>query len=242
MARQASRYVCQECGAVFPKWSGRCDACGAWNAIVEEEARPAAPRGLGAGRGKTIELVSLAGSDSDPPRLACGIAEFDRVTGGGMVDGSALLIGGDPGIGKSTMLLQVAGGARRYGAGGLHLGRGGDGPDSIARPAARARRGPGGARRRDQRPRHRRHPGERRAAAGGSGRFDPDHVCGHAGVGARYGRPGSRQRAGVDPAREAPRLLPPAGRTRHQGRFHRGSACARTHGRWRVLFRRQERP
>ena len=109
MARQASRYVCQECGAVFPKWSGRCDACGAWNAIVEEEARPAAPRGLGAGRGKTIELVSLAGSDSDPPRLACGIAEFDRVTGGGMVDGSALLIGGDPGIGKSTMLLQVAG-------------------------------------------------------------------------------------------------------------------------------------
>ena len=110
MARQASRYVCQECGAVSPKWSGRCDSCGEWNAVVEEQTRAAAPRGLGAGQGTVIEFVPLAGSAGDAPRLASGIAEFDRVTGGGLVDGSALLVGGDPGIGKSTMLLQVAGG------------------------------------------------------------------------------------------------------------------------------------
>ena len=113
MARQASRYVCQECGAVFPKWSGRCDACGEWNSIVEEQARPSAPRGLGAGQGTAIDFVPLAGSDADAPRLASGIAEFDRVTGGGLVGGSALLVGGDPGIGKSTMLLQVAGALAR---------------------------------------------------------------------------------------------------------------------------------
>ena len=113
MARQASRYVCQECGAVFPKWSGKCDACGEWNSIVEEQARPSAPRGLGAGQGAAIDFVPLAGSGADAPRLASGIAEFDRVTGGGLVGGSALLVGGDPGIGKSTMLLQVAGALAR---------------------------------------------------------------------------------------------------------------------------------
>ena len=109
MARQASRYVCQECGAVSRKWGGRCDACGEWNAIVEEPTRPATPRGLGARQGAVIEFVPLAGSATGAPRLASGIAEFDRVTGGGLVAGSALLVAGDPGIGKSTMLLQVAG-------------------------------------------------------------------------------------------------------------------------------------
>ncbi len=107
MARQASRYVCQECGAVFPRWNGRCDACGAWNAVVEEPAGPGAKPG--GARPAPVDLVPLAGSAAAAPRLASGIAEFDRVAGGGLVGGSAVLVGGDPGIGKSTMLLQVAG-------------------------------------------------------------------------------------------------------------------------------------
>ncbi|MBL8707011.1 MAG: DNA repair protein RadA [Rhodospirillales bacterium] len=112
MARAAARYVCQSCGASFPKWSGRCDACGEWNTIVEEQGRDETPRGLGAARGKAsgrrIDFVPLTGAEAGPPRLVTKMAEFDRVCGGGLVPGSALLLGGDPGIGKSTLLLQVA--------------------------------------------------------------------------------------------------------------------------------------
>ena len=113
MTRVASSYVCQECGASTFKWSGRCEACGAWNSIVEEAPRTTAPLGRGrsrkARRGGKIEFVALAGSAPAPPRLTTGIAEFDRVCGGGMVRGSALLVAGDPGIGKSTLVLQVVG-------------------------------------------------------------------------------------------------------------------------------------
>ena len=107
--RTTSVYVCQSCGASHPKWSGRCDACGAWNTLVEEAVgrRSVAP-GLGRGARRKLSLAPLKGSAQSPPRRATGIGEFDRVTGGGLVPGSALLIGGDPGIGKSTLLLQVA--------------------------------------------------------------------------------------------------------------------------------------
>ncbi len=111
MARAAARYVCQSCGAAFPKWSGRCDACGAWNAIIEEAPRETAPKGLGGAAkagGRKLEFVGLSGEAGGPPRLVTGMAEFDRVCGGGLVAGSALLLGGDPGIGKSTLLLQAA--------------------------------------------------------------------------------------------------------------------------------------
>jgi DNA repair protein RadA/Sms len=108
MAKAAPRFVCQECGAVHGKWKGRCDDCGAWNAIVEEAPRETTPRGLGAGKGQKIGFVSLAGTSTPSPRRVSGIAEFDRVTGGGLVPGSAVLVGGDPGIGKSTLLIQVA--------------------------------------------------------------------------------------------------------------------------------------
>ena len=110
MARREVHYVCQECGASHPKWGGRCDACGAWNTLVEEALESAPPKGLGAGRakGKKIAFVHLDGERLPTPRRATGIAEFDRVCGGGLVPGSAILIGGDPGIGKSTLLLQVA--------------------------------------------------------------------------------------------------------------------------------------
>ncbi|HEX7967902.1 MAG TPA: DNA repair protein RadA, partial [Stellaceae bacterium] len=90
-----------------PKWAGRCDACGGWNTLVEEVVRESAPKGLGSAKGRRIAFAGLDGAAQALPRRISGIAEFDRVCGGGMVPGSALLVGGDPGIGKSTVLLQV---------------------------------------------------------------------------------------------------------------------------------------
>lgn len=107
MARSATRYVCQECGAAQPKWTGKCEGCGGWNSLVEEATPETAPRGLGRRRGRPLEVAMLAGHAAPVVRRDTGIGEFDRVVGGGLVAGSALLIGGDPGIGKSTLLLQV---------------------------------------------------------------------------------------------------------------------------------------
>ncbi len=108
MAKTQKSYVCQSCGSVTSKWGGKCEACNEWNTIVEEVAE-SAPKGLGSSKkGRSLDLVSLKGeSNQNVPRHVSGMAEFDRVTGGGMVPGSAILIGGDPGIGKSTLLLQV---------------------------------------------------------------------------------------------------------------------------------------
>ena len=109
MAKTQKSFVCQNCGSVTSKWGGKCEACGEWNSIVEETPKESAPKGLGAGRkGRSLDIVALKGeSNQNVPRHKTGVAEFDRVTGGGMVPGSAILIGGDPGIGKSTLLLQV---------------------------------------------------------------------------------------------------------------------------------------
>jgi DNA repair protein RadA/Sms len=111
MAKSSSHFVCQECGASYPKWSGRCEACEAWNSIVEEKLPEVQPKGLGGGGarrgGHKIEFVGLDGGSETLPRKLTGIGEFDRVCGGGLVAGSAILIGGDPGIGKSTLLLQA---------------------------------------------------------------------------------------------------------------------------------------
>jgi DNA repair protein RadA/Sms len=109
LARPTTRYVCQSCGAAHPKWAGRCDACGAWNTLVEEAATEGTPAGLGksGAKGRRIEFVGLEGSSAPLPRRLTRIAEFDRVCGGGLVPASAVLIGGDPGIGKSTLLLQA---------------------------------------------------------------------------------------------------------------------------------------
>ncbi|MED6311341.1 MAG: DNA repair protein RadA, partial [Pseudomonadota bacterium] len=92
------------------RWMGRCDACGEWNSVIEEVSSSAPIGGKassGAGRGRPIAMSSLADTGEQVPRRKTGIQEFDRVTGGGLVRGSAILIGGDPGIGKSTLLLQV---------------------------------------------------------------------------------------------------------------------------------------
>jgi DNA repair protein RadA/Sms len=108
MARSAVTHVCQRCGARSLKWAGKCEDCGAWNTLVEE--RKEAPSGSGnwlAGRRITFEQLQIDSRAAPPPRMRSGISEFDRVSGGGLVPGSATLIGGDPGIGKSTLLLQL---------------------------------------------------------------------------------------------------------------------------------------
>lgn len=107
MAKRENQYVCQACGAVHGKWMGKCEACGAWNTIVEEPAAELGPRGGGAKGGRRLTFEALGGASAPAQRRASGIAEFDRVVGGGLVHGSAVLVGGDPGIGKSTLLLQV---------------------------------------------------------------------------------------------------------------------------------------
>ncbi len=118
MAKKPStQFVCQACGSVYPKWAGKCDACGEWNALVEEARPEATPKALGGGArgGRAIEFVALKGPTQAPPRIPTAIGELDRVCGGGLVPGSALLVGGDPGIGKSTLLLQATAALARSG-------------------------------------------------------------------------------------------------------------------------------
>ena len=109
MAKTKTSYVCQACGAVSPRWVGRCEACGEWNTIVEEivdSGVGAGPKSATAG-GRPTQLVPLAGETESAARVVSGMAELDRVTVGGFVKGSAALMAGDPGIGKSTLLLQA---------------------------------------------------------------------------------------------------------------------------------------
>jgi DNA repair protein RadA/Sms len=109
MAKVKKKYVCQLCGSVSYRWQGQCDDCGEWNSLIEEAGPTvfAAKHSLQSG-GRALALVGLDSEVALPPRQQTGIAEFDRALGGGLVAGSATLIGGDPGIGKSTLLLQAA--------------------------------------------------------------------------------------------------------------------------------------
>ncbi|MCW2350315.1 DNA repair protein RadA/Sms [Sphingobium sp. B11D3B] len=109
MAKVKRRYVCQACGAVASRWQGQCDDCGEWNSLIEEAPPTAfsAKHDLQAG-GQAINLIGLDADIALPERMTTGLPEFDRAVGGGLVAGSASLIGGDPGIGKSTLLLQAA--------------------------------------------------------------------------------------------------------------------------------------
>ncbi len=136
MARAAANFVCQSCGSAYGKWSGRCDNCGEWNSIVEEAAADATPKGLGAGKGRKLDLVPLDGPSARVARLPTGNTEFDRAAGGGLVPGSAVLIGGDPGIGKSTILLQVAANLARSGNNVAYI----SGEEAIAQIRMRAER------------------------------------------------------------------------------------------------------
>jgi DNA repair protein RadA/Sms len=118
MARDGAAFICQTCGAVHSKWAGQCSACGAWNALVEERTT-APPGGLApskATKTRGLNFESLQSEDAALPRIVTGISEFDRVCGGGVAVGSAILLGGDPGVGKSTLLLQVCAAAAARGA------------------------------------------------------------------------------------------------------------------------------
>ncbi|MGE5721335.1 MAG: DNA repair protein RadA [Sphingomonadales bacterium] len=111
MAKAKKRYVCQACGSVSSRWQGQCGDCGEWNTLVEDAGAVVTPfsarHNLRSG-GRAIALFGLDSEIALPDRMSTGIAEFDRALGGGLVAGSATLIGGDPGIGKSTLLLQAA--------------------------------------------------------------------------------------------------------------------------------------
>ncbi len=136
MAKAISRFVCQSCGAVTPKWAGRCETCAEWNTVEEAtvDARPGpAPK---TAIGRTVAFVGLTGSSEPPPRAIIGIAELDRVLGGGLVPASAVLVGGDPGIGKSTLLLQAAARLAQSGRRVLYV----TGEESIDQIRLRARR------------------------------------------------------------------------------------------------------
>lgn len=133
-----SQYVCQACGAYSSRWAGKCGSCGEWNTLVEElTGAPPPGSGLSTGsRGRVVNLEGLKGETADTPRIQTGIVELDRVTGGGFVPGSALLIGGEPGIGKSTLLLQVAAAIAERGGRALYF----SGEEAVAQVRLRAER------------------------------------------------------------------------------------------------------
>jgi len=138
MAKASPRYVCQACGATSTKWSGRCEACGEWNTIEEETPLSQGPGGksLGASRGKALKLTDLSTKEAPPPRTASGLSELDRVLGGGLVPASAVLVGGDPGIGKSTLLLQAAASFAKTGLSVVYI----SGEEASAQVRLRAQR------------------------------------------------------------------------------------------------------
>lgn len=132
-------FSCSACAASFSKWSGRCESCGEWNTISEDKGLSKggpAKKSLGAMRGKRLELSDLATKETPPPRTLSGVGELDRVLGGGLVAASAILVGGDPGIGKSTLLLQAAARFARNGLKTIYI----SGEEATAQVRMRAQR------------------------------------------------------------------------------------------------------
>jgi DNA repair protein RadA/Sms len=135
-AKRRTAYRCSDCGTDHPKWAGRCEGCGAWNTLIEEivESAAARPRGPSVSDHPPVRLADV--SSDEFPRLTTGMAEFDFVLGGGVVPGSLVLIGGEPGIGKSTLLLQVAARLEAAGVSTLYVA----GEESAAQVKLRADR------------------------------------------------------------------------------------------------------
>ena len=139
MAKARSQFICANCGNVTSRWQGKCDACGEWNTLTDENIGSgiaASPGGKAMRKGTPVALVSLAGETEEAPRIQTGIAEFDRVTGGGFVRGSALLVGGDPGIGKSTLLMQASAALANKGHDVVYV----SGEEAVAQIRLRAQR------------------------------------------------------------------------------------------------------
>ncbi|MES2844606.1 MAG: DNA repair protein RadA [Pseudomonadota bacterium] len=135
MSKASPQFTCTACGAAHRKWAGKCDSCGAWNSIIEEAPLSAGPKALG-GKGRSIPLTDLATEEDPPPRASSGMDELDRVLGGGLVQASAILVGGDPGIGKSTLLLQAAASFARKGLKCMYI----SGEEAPAQVRMRAQR------------------------------------------------------------------------------------------------------
>ena len=138
MAKTPVTFSCNACGATYNKWSGRCDACGEWNTIQQDQGISAGPpsKSLGIKRGSAMLLTDLTTHEPPPPRSKSGIGELDRVLGGGLVAASAILVGGDPGIGKSTLLLQAAAHFARQGLKTIYV----SGEEASAQVRMRAQR------------------------------------------------------------------------------------------------------
>jgi len=138
MSRHTLTFVCQNCGAVFSRWQGKCDSCGAWNTISQEMASALVSAGPAKAyrKGRPLMLHPLAGADDDAPRTPSGLMELDRVIGGGFVRGSVLLVGGDPGIGKSTLLIQAAAAIAHAGHRAVYI----SGEEAVAQVRLRAER------------------------------------------------------------------------------------------------------
>ncbi|MEM6712339.1 MAG: DNA repair protein RadA [Pseudomonadota bacterium] len=140
MAKARSTFICQSCGTAHVRWTGKCDGCGAWNSLVEETSGGAGGALGGPAKGKVkgrvVSLSTLDHKEEPMPRLVSGIGELDRVTGGGFVRGSALLVGGDPGIGKSTLLMQVCAALSKRGSNVVYI----SGEEALGQVRLRAER------------------------------------------------------------------------------------------------------
>ena len=123
MAKEKPVYICSECGGASPKWLGKCPGCSAWNTLIESAPQSSVPaKNRFASLAKTAEVATLGDIDAvDMARTPTGHEELDRVLGGGIVEGGVVLIGGDPGIGKSTLLLQALDSLQRSGQNTLYV-------------------------------------------------------------------------------------------------------------------------
>src|SRR6187401_3515787 len=137
MAKSTLSFVCQNCGAAYNRWQGKCESCGEWNTLAEEDTTGSVPVSIRSKRrGRLFALETLTGKSHEAPRLPSGMAELDRVTGGGFVRGSVLLVGGDPGIGKSTLLTQATSLLARAGHRAVYI----SGEEAVAQVRLRAER------------------------------------------------------------------------------------------------------
>ncbi len=239
MAKSKEVFACQNCGAASPKWQGQCAACGEWNTLVAEilSANPRKP--TQAKRAQSDASSSLAAEAvAESPRLLTGSGELDRVLGGGLVPGSVTLIGGDPGIGKSTLMLQAAAALNAFGA-VLYA----TGEESVKQVALRARRlGLETATARLIAETCVEDIVGRRIASLGTGadcRLHPDHAFRARRSSARRRVAIARVHRGTRALREVERYRGVVGRARNQGGSNRRTARARTHGRHRAVLRKR---